>query len=221
MSLELEYLKKLREETEKYGIILIFDEIIAGYRFTDSLFQNKLKIIPDLTTMGKIIGGGLPIGAIGGRSDIIESSSPQAKHQVLIGGGTFSGYPLSMLAGLKTIEILKKATPESNIEAFVGDITKRTHIEPSSLDLLYIAAVVHGFSKEKMQDLLAEARRLLKPKALLAIVEIDKKETPFGPPLHIRYSPEELREIVPLAPLETVRAGEHFYMQLFQNQDKQ
>jgi glutamate-1-semialdehyde 2,1-aminomutase len=103
----LEFLKKLKEETEKNDILLIFDEVITGYRFSNSLFQNELKVIPDLTTMGKIIGGGLPIGAIGGRNDILERSSPQEENQILIGGGTFSGYPLSMIAGLKTLEILK------------------------------------------------------------------------------------------------------------------
>ena len=105
----LEFLKRLREETEKRGILLIFDEVITGYRFGNSLFQNELKIIPDLTTMGKIIGGGLPIGAIGGRKDIIERSSPLSKNQILIGGGTFSGYPLSMSAGIKTLEILRRS----------------------------------------------------------------------------------------------------------------
>jgi len=106
-SVNIEFLKRLREETEKYDILLIFDEVITGYRFLDALFQNEINIIPDLTTMGKIIGGGMPIGAIGGRKDIIEQSSPEVENQVLIGGGTFSGYPLSMIAGLKTLEILK------------------------------------------------------------------------------------------------------------------
>ncbi|MBY8987832.1 MAG: aminotransferase class III-fold pyridoxal phosphate-dependent enzyme, partial [Candidatus Lokiarchaeota archaeon] len=105
----IEFLKRLREETEKYGILLIFDEVITGYRFNDSLFQNELDILPDLTTMGKIIGGGFPIGAIGGINEIVERSSPQDENQVLIGGGTFSGYPLSMIAGLKTLELLKKS----------------------------------------------------------------------------------------------------------------
>jgi len=105
----IDFLKRLREETEKLGIILIFDEVITGYRFRDSLFQNELKIIPDLTTMGKIIGGGMPIGAIGGKEEIIERSSPQNDNPVLIGGGTFSGFPLSMIAGLKTLEVLKKS----------------------------------------------------------------------------------------------------------------
>ncbi|MFX1600886.1 MAG: aspartate aminotransferase family protein [Promethearchaeota archaeon] len=110
--IKIEFLKRLREETEKYDILLIFDEVITGYRFTDALFQNKINVIPDLTTMGKIIGGGLPIGAIGGRKEIIELSSPEVENQVLIGGGTFSGYPLSMIAGLKTLEILKNSQKE-------------------------------------------------------------------------------------------------------------
>ncbi len=109
---DIEFLKRLREETEKHGILLIFDEVITGYRFLNALIQNKLNIIPDLTTMGKIIGGGMPIGAVGGREDIIERSSPQEENQVLIGGGTFSGYPLSMIAGLKTLEILNKSQNE-------------------------------------------------------------------------------------------------------------
>ena len=105
----IDFLTRLREETEKLGILLIFDEVITGYRFRDSLFQNELNIIPDLTTMGKIIGGGLPIGAVGGRDEIIERSSPQNDNQVLIGGGTFSGYPLSMIAGLETLNLLKES----------------------------------------------------------------------------------------------------------------
>ncbi|UCD01680.1 MAG: aminotransferase class III-fold pyridoxal phosphate-dependent enzyme [Promethearchaeota archaeon] len=111
-TVELEFLKRLREETERYGILLIFDEVITGYRFNNALFQNELKVIPDLTTMGKIIGGGMPIGAVGGQKEIIEQSSPEVENQVLIGGGTFSGYPLSMIAGLKTLEILKNSHQE-------------------------------------------------------------------------------------------------------------
>ncbi|MHA1643028.1 MAG: aspartate aminotransferase family protein [Promethearchaeota archaeon] len=107
-----EFLKRLREETESRNIILIFDEVITGYRFLYGLYQEDIKVYPDLTTMGKIIGGGFPIGAVGGREDIIERSAPNSKNQVLIGGGTFSGYPISMIAGLKTLEILKNSKEE-------------------------------------------------------------------------------------------------------------
>ena len=134
---------------------------------------------------------------------------------------TPSGKVYALDPDADAIEVLKKETQGSNIEALVGDITKPTQIIPSSVDLIYLSAVIHGFSKQEMKNLLAEARRLLKPKAILAFVEIEKKETPFGPPVDIRFSPEELQEIVPLAPLQTVRVGEHFYMQIFQNKDQQ
>jgi ubiquinone/menaquinone biosynthesis C-methylase UbiE len=115
------------------------------------------------------------------------------------------------------IKILKNATQGTNIETIDGDITRPTQIDESCVDLIYLSTVIHAFSQQQMQGFLREAQRLLKPDALLAIVEIEKKETPFGPPLELRYSPEELKEIVPLVPLNTVQVGEHFYMQIFQN----
>jgi len=108
----IDFLRRLRGETEKNDILLIFDEVITGYRFSYGLFQNDLRIFPDLTTLGKIIGGGLPIGAVGGRNEIIAQATPQTQNQVLIGGGTFSGHPLSMATGLKTLEILSESSEE-------------------------------------------------------------------------------------------------------------
>ncbi|MFW9904753.1 MAG: aspartate aminotransferase family protein [Candidatus Thorarchaeota archaeon] len=113
---DIDFLKRLREETEKCGALLIFDEVITGYRFSYGLFQNDLQIFPDLTTMGKIIGGGLPIGAVGGQKEIVALATPQVQNQVLIGGGTFSGYPLSMASGLKTLEILKGSKEYKRID---------------------------------------------------------------------------------------------------------
>ena len=134
---------------------------------------------------------------------------------------TPSGKVYALDPDAEAIEALRKETQGTNIEALNGDVTQPIPIEPASVDLMYLSAVVHGFSKPKMKDLSEEAQRILKPEAVLAIVEIDKKETPFGPPLKIRFSPEELKEMVPLTPLKTIQVGEHFYMQLFQNQDKQ
>jgi ubiquinone/menaquinone biosynthesis C-methylase UbiE len=130
---------------------------------------------------------------------------------------TQSGKVYALDPDADAIEVLRNQTQGTNIEALVGDITRPTPVKPSSVDLIYISAVIHGFSQQKMKDLVGEVKRLLKPGAVLAIVEIDKKETPMGPPLEIRFSPEELQETVPLAPLNTVRAGEHFYMQIFKN----
>lgn len=118
------------------------------------------------------------------------------------------------------IEVLKNETQGTNIEAIEGDITRPTHLNESSVDLIYISTVIHAFSQQEMQGFLQEVQRLLKPDGLLAIVEIEKKETPFGPPLKLRYSPEELKEIIPMVPVNTVQVGEHFYMQIFRIREK-
>lgn len=119
------------------------------------------------------------------------------------------------------LKILKYETQGTNIITIKGDITIQTELNESSLDLFYISTVIHGFSKKQMQGFLREAERILRPGANLAIVEIEKKETQFGPPMELRYSPEELREAVPMAPGNTVQAGEHFYMQIFKNRERQ
>lgn len=120
-SVDIEFLKLLREETEKHDVLLIFDEVITGYRFNYGLYQNNIGVLPDITTMGKIIGGGMPCGAIGGHDDIIEQANPQLKNRVWIGGGTFSANPLSMAAGLKTLELLKKSENEYHRINQLGD----------------------------------------------------------------------------------------------------
>jgi ubiquinone/menaquinone biosynthesis C-methylase UbiE len=116
----------------------------------------------------------------------------------------------------EAIEALRRQTEGTNIEAIIGDITRTTPLEASSIDLIYLSTVFHGFSKDEIQDFQKEVRRLLKPHARLSVVEIQKQSTPFGPPIGMRFSPEELKQIVSLAPLSTVDVGEYFYMQLFE-----
>jgi glutamate-1-semialdehyde 2,1-aminomutase len=99
-----EFLAALRKLTAKYGIILIFDEVITGFRFTFGGYQNLAGIQPDLTCLGKIIGGGMPVGAIGGRKEIMEKLAPIGD---IYQAGTLSGNPLAMSAGLTTLNILK------------------------------------------------------------------------------------------------------------------
>ena len=115
------------------------------------------------------------------------------------------------------IEILKEETKRTNIETIVGDITKKTQIENASVDLIYLSTVFHGFSKGDIEGFKKEVKRLLKPNAILAIIEIKKEETPFGPPLDIRFSPDELKKVITLKPKSLVEVGEFFYMQTFEN----
>ena len=114
------------------------------------------------------------------------------------------------------IEILTQETKGTNIVTIVGDITRRTQIEDSLVDLIYLSTVFHGFSEKEIKGFQKEVKRLLKPDAVLAIVEFKKLETPFGPPLEIRYSPEELKEAVKLNPKSLVELGQYFYMMIFE-----
>ncbi|MFZ5969800.1 MAG: glutamate-1-semialdehyde 2,1-aminomutase [Bacillota bacterium] len=99
-----EFLDYLRSVTEEYGALLIFDEVMTGFRVSFHCAQSIYDIEPDLTCFGKIIGGGLPVGAYGGRRDIMEKMSPAGP---IYQAGTLSGNPLAMTAGLVTLKHLR------------------------------------------------------------------------------------------------------------------
>ncbi|UJS17198.1 MAG: glutamate-1-semialdehyde 2,1-aminomutase [Candidatus Jettenia sp.] len=107
------YLEGLREITKKYGIVLIFDEVMTGFRVAHGGVQSLYHITPDLTTLGKIIGGGLPVGAYGGKKEIMDSISPMG---AVYQAGTLSGNPVAMTAGIATLEILKDTTIYKGLE---------------------------------------------------------------------------------------------------------
>ena len=99
------FLERLRELTQRYGAVLIFDEVITGFRVSLGGMQGRLGITPDLTCFGKIIGGGLPVGAYGGRRDIMQHVAPIGQ---MYQAGTLSGNPLAMAAGIATLTELRK-----------------------------------------------------------------------------------------------------------------
>ncbi len=107
-----EYLKALREATQRAGALLIFDEVITGFRLSLGGAQEEFGIKPDLTTLGKVAGGGMPIGIVVGRRDIMDLCDHRARpnkwERVNIGGGTFSGTPISMIAGLLQVRYLRE-----------------------------------------------------------------------------------------------------------------
>ena len=99
-----EFRETLREMTYKHGALLIFDEVMTGFRVAYGGAQSIFDIQPDLTTLGKIIGGGLPVGAYGGRADIMDHVLPAGK---VFQAGTLSGNPLATAAGIATLKVLR------------------------------------------------------------------------------------------------------------------
>lgn len=108
------FLERLRELTTKSGSLLIFDEVITGFRVAYGGAQSLYNITPDLTCLGKIIGGGLPVGAYGGRKEIMKMVAPEGP---VYQAGTLSGNPLAMTAGIKTLEILSQPDIYKQLES--------------------------------------------------------------------------------------------------------
>jgi len=105
---EPEFLKTLREETRKDGAVLIFDEVMTGFRLALGGAQERFGITPDMTTLGKIVGGGMPLGAYGGRADIMDQVLPAGK---VFQAGTLSGNPVAVAAGSATLRLLRDESP--------------------------------------------------------------------------------------------------------------
>jgi glutamate-1-semialdehyde 2,1-aminomutase len=110
------FLEKLRELADKYGCLLIFDEVISGFRASYGGAQEVLGVMPDLTTLGKIIGGGLPVGAFGGKAEIMDMIAPAGP---VYQAGTLSGNPLAMAAGIATLK-------EMQAPGFYDDLRKKS-----------------------------------------------------------------------------------------------
>lgn len=102
------FLKGLRQICDKYNFVLIFDEVITGFRFAYAGAQDLFKVKPDITCLGKIIGGGLPIGVVGGRKEIMNLLAPEGQ---VYQAGTFSGNPVSVSAGLTALKVLSDTRP--------------------------------------------------------------------------------------------------------------
>jgi len=122
---EPSFLKKLRELTSELGILLIFDEVITGFRLALGGAQERFGIMPDLTCLGKIIGGGLPVGAYGGKKEIMDNIAPDGP---VYQAGTLSGNPLAMAAGLALVKELRKPGFYDELEEksdwFAGELTR-------------------------------------------------------------------------------------------------
>ncbi|MCZ8118138.1 MAG: glutamate-1-semialdehyde 2,1-aminomutase [Microcystis sp. LE18-22.4A] len=115
------FLEGLRELTKEYGSLLMFDEVMTGFRIAYGGAQEKFGITPDLTTLGKVIGGGLPVGAYGGRADIMAMVAPAGP---MYQAGTLSGNPLAMTAGIKTLELLQRPGTYEYLDKVTKSLTE-------------------------------------------------------------------------------------------------
>src|SRR5690606_23764332 len=110
---DAEFLAALRKRTEQSGALLIFDGVMTGFRVAYGGAQSLFGITPDLTTLGKILGGGMPLGAYGGRAEIMRHILPEGK---VFQAGTLSGTPVATAAGIATLELLYNGPPYERLE---------------------------------------------------------------------------------------------------------
>jgi glutamate-1-semialdehyde 2,1-aminomutase len=155
------FLEMLREETSALGAVLLCDEVMSGFRVGRGGFQEKVKITPDMTTLGKIIGGGLPVGAYGGRREIMKCVAPAGP---VYQAGTLSGNPLAMAAGLSTLALLddaayeqleaRGAQLENGLRAILEDfkIAAQLHRAGSMWTLFFTDQKIHDYATAKTSD---------------------------------------------------------------------
>jgi glutamate-1-semialdehyde 2,1-aminomutase len=128
------FLQACRDLCSRFGAVLIFDEVITGFRVAWGGAQARFGVLPDLTTLGKIIGGGLPVGAFGGRRDIMETVAPLGSTYQ---AGTLSGNPLAMAAGAATLHVLGEPGVYERLEALAAQAAEGLVIAASAGDRPY------------------------------------------------------------------------------------
>ena len=146
-----EFLQDIRNYCDKYDSLLIFDEVITGFRCSAKSAQNFFNIIPDITCLGKIIGGGLPVGAIGGKAEIMNCLSPLGK---VYQAGTLSGNLLSVSAGYATLELINQVNPYEKLEEassfFCSEMKKISKKHNVDLNIEHFGSMIGiRFTKEK------------------------------------------------------------------------
>jgi len=159
---DLAWLQRLRELCTAHGTVLIFDEVMTGFRVGPGCAQGLFGIAPDLTTLGKVIGGGMPVGAFGGRREIMEKVAPLG---AVYQAGTLSGSPVAVAAGLATLRLIRA-------EGFHAALTARTQ---SLIDGLQAVATKHGvaFSAQAIGGMFGLYFRATPPTGFAEVMESD------------------------------------------------
>jgi len=162
---DIKFLKKLRQLCTQYGSILIFDEVMTGFRVALGGAQELYGVTPDITTLGKIIGGGLPVGAFGGKKDIMQKLAPLGP---VYQAGTLSGNPVAVSAGLKTLELIQ----QPNFYQQLSLMTKKL------VDGMMEAAKINGieFSARSVGGMFGLYFRESPPNSFDEIMKSDRKQ---------------------------------------------
>jgi glutamate-1-semialdehyde 2,1-aminomutase len=156
------FLQRLRKLTREHGVLLIFDEVITGFRLAYGGAQELLRMKPDLTCLGKIIGGGLPVGAYGGHEEIMKWIAPEGP---VYQAGTLSGNPLAVAAGIATLKALKKKGTYQKLERLTAELTSglrkaaeqegvpvQINTIGSMFTVFFTSAQVHDFQSAKTSN---------------------------------------------------------------------
>ena len=199
------FLETLRELTETYGVVLIFDEVITGFRLALGGAQEYFGVTPDMTTLGKILGGGLPMAAFVGKEEIMKLIAPSGK---VYQAGTYSGNPVSVAAGLATLGLLKErgkafyAEMEHKCEAIVKPLGEMVSAFGLNLQINHVASMFQLFFTDKPVFDYASAKASDNHKFMKFHAELLRKgvflpasqfETCF---LSAAHSPEDLEKTV-------------------------
>ena len=159
------FLEALREECTRHGAVLIFDEVMTGFRVAPGGAQARFGIRPDLTTLGKVIGGGLPVGAVGGRREIMEKIAPLGP---VYQAGTLSGNPVAVAAGLATLKVVSQKGFHAKVEA-----TTRSLIEGLMKEA---KAAGVGFSAQSIGSMFGVYFRASPPTSFAEVMQCDREQ---------------------------------------------
>jgi glutamate-1-semialdehyde 2,1-aminomutase len=159
------FLESLREECTRHGAVLIFDEVMTGFRVAPGGAQARFGIRPDLTTLGKVIGGGLPVGAVGGRREIMERIAPLGP---VYQAGTLSGNPVAVAAGLATLNVVSQKGFHEKVEA-----TTRSLIEGLIKEA---KAAGVGFSAQSIGSMFGIYFRASPPTSFAEVMQCDREQ---------------------------------------------